>query len=462
MISATQSLDMTSSSLTTTLVLAGGLAALCAARLDLAVYFTAFMDLDQADRLSLGALVFAAIVFIVTAVQLYSSSNNMIHDSSTKNNADSKKKTTQAKRREYPLTELAAAASDKDKFMVMFPYLKQEILTYLQDEHELLDEATKYLDRMIEYSVPGGKLNRGTTVLAVCRSLNGGVLSDYDTARAAVVGWGIEFLQAFFLVADDVMDASQTRRGAPCWYKLPDVGMVAINDSFLLESFVFLIFKLHFADEPVLYGQLLDLFLSVTQKTEVGQLYDLTSQPPSQHNGGKVVVDLDRFTATRYAQIVKHKTAYYSFYLPVALGMRLANVPDDMETYQLAESICCQMGEYFQIQDDYLDCFGDPNVIGKVGTDIQDNKCSWLVVQALRLCQDDKNKMNTLKSNYGIWDNGKVERVKKLYRELQLPDVYQAYEDQFYETITARLAQVDKMPKEVFELFLHKIYKRSK
>ncbi len=52
-----------------------------------------------------------------------------------------------------------------------------------------------------------------------------------------------------------------------------------------------------------------------------------------------------------------------------------------------------------QIQDDYLDCFGDPEVIGKIGTDIQDNKCSWLVVQALNRCTESER--TQLIANYG-------------------------------------------------------------
>lgn len=103
--------------------------------------------------------------------------------------------------------------------------------------------------------------------------------------------------------------------------------------------------------------------------------------------------------------IVRYKTAFYTFYLPCAMGMIYAGVKNPA-SYRLARDICCRIGEFFQIQDDFLDCFGDPEVIGKVGTDIQDNKCSWLVVQALE--RASKAQKAVLMENYAIDDEAKV------------------------------------------------------
>lgn len=44
-------------------------------------------------------------------------------------------------------------------------------------------------------------------------------------------------------------------------------------------------------------------------------------------------------------------------------------------------------------KDDYLDCFGDPKVMGKVGTDIEECKCSWLIIQALKKCSHQQREI---------------------------------------------------------------------
>lgn len=65
----------------------------------------------------------------------------------------------------------------------------------------------------------------------------------------------------------------------------------------------------------------------------------------------------------------------------------------DPAAYELALSILLPLGEYFQVQDDYLDCYGAPEVIGKIGTDILDNKCSWNVNTALKYATPEQRKI---------------------------------------------------------------------
>ncbi|KAJ0407923.1 hypothetical protein P43SY_009210 [Pythium insidiosum] len=343
-------------------------------------------------------------------------------------------------------------ATEREEFIALCGDLKRDMLELMAREHHMPQEAIDWVGEMIDYNCLGGKLNRGISVIHCTEALAPSGMSPELKRKASILGWCIEWLQAFFLVADDIMDDSLMRRGQPCWYRRPNVKMIAINDAFLLETFVFQILKKHFRSEPCYLG-LVELFHDVIYRTELGQLLDLTSQPLNAEP------DLTRFTLARYQQIVRNKTAYYTFYLSVACAMLLCGVTDD-DSHALAKSICVDIGEYFQIQDDFLDCYGDAAVIGKVGTDIQDNKCSWLVVQALDRATPAQREV--LKQHYGKADAASIAVVKKLYEDLDLATLFHQYEDETYVKITEQIARVTIMPSAVFTMLVSKIFKRNK
>ncbi len=279
-------------------------------------------------------------------------------------------------------------------------------------------------------------------------------LNPDDKFLAATLGWCTELLQAFFLVSDDIMDSSVTRRGNPCWYRMPQVGMIAINDAFMLESSIFILLKKYFRSRKC-YLDLIELFHEVTFQTELGQQCDLLTAPEDH-------VDLSNFDMHKYTFIVIYKTAYYSFYLPVALALHFLDLATAQNLEQ-SKKILIPLGEYFQIQDDYLDNFGTPEVIGKIGTDIQDNKCSWLINQALQKASEQQ--MEILKQNYGQKDEEKEQKVKRVFEELKLDEVYKEYEEKRVKEIREMIAGIDEsegLKKSVFEGFLSKIYKRNR
>ena len=300
----------------------------------------------------------------------------------------------------------------------------------------------------------GGKYNRGMSVVDATSGLLDRPLSDDEHTRAAVLGWIVELLQAFFLVSDDIMDGSKTRRGAPCWYRMPDVGMTAINDAITIEAAMYILLKKYFRSHPR-YVDLMELIHETTFQTELGQCIDLLTAPEDN-------VNLSNFDMEKYIFIVRYKTAFYSFYLPVALALYNLDMATE-KNLQQTKDILIPMGEYFQVQDDYLDAFADPEVLGKIGTDIQDNKCSWLINSALKLASQDQRKL--LDENYGRKDAICEAKVMDIYQQMKLDQVYAEYEDDTVTKLRQEIAGVDSsegLRREIFDDFLSKIYRRSK
>jgi len=269
--------------------------------------------------------------------------------------------------------------------------------------------------------------------------------------------------------------------------------MIAINDSLMLGAAIYHLLKLHFRGESY-YVDLLERFHETTYRTEMGQLVDLITAP-----GGEV--DLTRFSLEKFVTlliifpipnasdnrrhrlIVVYKTAYYSFDLPIALAMHMCHIPESYVSksspsstiypYTLASNILLPLGVYFQVQDDFLDYAGTPEQIGKVGTDVVDNKCSWCINTALAVASPIQRQI--LEENYGKKaEDGTIgeeeRRVKEVYEAVGLKERYAEYEDRAYGRILGLIERIPEeeagqdgvLRREVFMSFLEKIHKRTK
>ncbi|KAL7506658.1 hypothetical protein ACHAXN_003913 [Cyclotella atomus] len=358
-------------------------------------------------------------------------------------------------------------STDKDPFLTIFNQISSSLLADIQSLPGLSDslksQLTTYYSTCLPYTVPGGKMTRGLTVIKGVEVLKSRPLTDKEYTDAAILGWQVEWLQAFFLVADDIMDGSITRRGQPCWYQRPNVTQDnAINDALILENMIYQTLRRHFKGHPS-YVDILELFIDTTYRTEIGQHIDTNGTPYAE--GKRAPLDLGRFTLDRYRGCVRYKTSYYSFYLSCALALAYCGYSQDSEEgkalYGKAEEVCMRLGEYFQIQDDVLDAFAPPEVLGKIGTDIEDAKCSWLVCKALELVNEDQKQI--LVDHYGKHEEEGVKKVKGLYKELKLEELYHEYEEEQKKACDELIASIEPESfRDLFTFLLGKIYKRQK
>lgn len=134
----------------------------------------------------------------------------------------------------------------------------------------------------------------------------------------------------------------------------------------------------------------------------------------------------------------------------------------DPAQFKQAENILIPLGEFFQIQDDYIDCFTPPEILGKIGTDIIDNKNSWVVNTALLRANPEQRKV--LDENYGRKDAACEARVKQIFREIGVETIYKEYEQTTQVKLVELISEIEEKPgqlkREVFLAFTRKIFGR--
>jgi len=120
--------------------------------------------------------------------------------------------------------------------------------------------------------------------------------------------------------------------------------------------------------------------------------------------------------------------------------------------------VSLRIGFLLQTQDDFPDCFGQPEVTGKLGTDIQDAKCTWLVVTALQKVSNSQRII--LEENFGRKCENSANRVKQVYRKLGLEKAFKDFERETYkETVKMIMTLPKYVPKNTFFDILDTLYK---
>ncbi|KAJ8717214.1 hypothetical protein PYW08_005613 [Mythimna loreyi] len=341
-------------------------------------------------------------------------------------------------------------ATEKKAFLDVLPEVINTIVTgpKLRD----LPELRSWINKLLKYMLGGGKLGRGLMISIGYKMFEEPEhFSEEKQHSARVLGWCSEMMQANFLILDDIVDSGTIRRGKPCWHLQPNVGFSGINDALILYQSMLEALDLYFGKSPI-YPDLLRHFNESVYRVTLGEHLDLKSSYSKKKN------NLDIFNMDLINAIAINKSGYYSFRLPLFVPLLLVKNGKQKATEELS-NICIEFGKLMQCQDDYMDAYGTETVTGKTSRDIQEGKCTWVAVTALQHCNEAQRAI--FKEYYGSKDPEHVKRIKQLYDELNLPQLYEQCERKMYDDLTR---QIQALPNERDKIFLlqilNSIYKR--
>ena len=287
---------------------------------------------------------------------------------------------------------------------------------------EILNLFNDYLDRLpydrrpqslydpIRYELSlGGKRIRPSLMMMAYN------LYSEDVERILPQACALETYHNHTLLHDDLMDRASVRRGKPTVHvKWDDNTAILSGDAMLLVACQRML-----QCDPAMMPQVQNLFIETAIEICEGQQYDMDFETRQD------------VTEEEYIEMIRLKTSVL-LACATKMGAILAGAPaDDAENlYKSGE----QMGLAFQLQDDYLDVYGDPAVFGKaIGGDILCNKKTYMLINAYNLADDRQRKELEQWINAGQPDpQEKIKAVTDIYNQLGIAQLAQAKIEHYF------------------------------
>lgn len=269
---------------------------------------------------------------------------------------------------------------------------------------------------------------------------------DADCQKAIQAATAVEVFHNFSLIHDDIMDDAPLRRGNETVHEKWNLNTgILSGDAMLILAYQF--FETY---EPNVFRDLAKLFSKTALEVCEGQQYDVDFETR------------DDVTIPEYLKMIEYKTAVL---VGAAMKMGAIVAETSTENANAIYDFGLNLGIAFQLQDDYLDAFGNPETFGKqVGGDIIENKKTYLYLKALEYSkEEEKEQLLHLFSIQPSDNTDKINSVKQIFNQTGASDAtqtaIQAFTLKAFETLDKMNISEDK--KAVLRAFGDKLMSRN-
>jgi geranylgeranyl diphosphate synthase type II len=246
-----------------------------------------------------------------------------------------------------------------------------------------------------------------------------------DVKRILTQAVAIETYHNFTLLHDDLMDRAEVRRGKPCVHKKwNDNAAILSGDNMLVLAYHNMI-----QCEETYIPSVLRLFTETALQIDEGQQYDIDFENRSD------------VTEDEYIEMIRLKTSVLlACALKIGAILGGATTQDAEALYEFGE----KLGLAFQLQDDYLDVYGDFKTFGKqIGGDIMCNKKTYMLINAQLLSNEEQaRELNIWLNKENPSREEKVAAITRLYNEIGVPQLVRNKINQYYDEAAQAISRL--------------------